>query len=958
LGTISEPLAPPPLCWPMVGGGPCLVTGPLGSGIIGCMRHFVDDDVGYREWLADHPSGFVINTGRNPTARYLMLHRANCWHARGPAHGEYSKVCGEREELEAFAGKLGGKVMLCGQCMRHHRPARQIAAPVHRTGSSATGRAPDAGETAEIGGHVFLSYVREDSAKVNRLQRLLEKAGVSVWRDTADLWPGEDWAAKIRHAITNDALVFIACFSSAGVTRKRSYQREEVLLAVQELRQRRPDEPWLIPVRFDACTLPDLDIGAGRTLASIHWVDLFGPQSGKSAARLVTAVQRILAAQSRHVEADGKPSLVGKPVDDRRKSDRLTTARTLRSRPQQPLSEEQGGSRSEQIDELLTDDAYLLYADLRRLMLAAHHATTRHARRGLQLLGLTPQAVTATSGERAALFSVTKALENLGADYAGTPGAPYLARWARTFAQGARTALEGHQGVVGAMCPVTVAGRELLAGASQDETVRIWDPTTGRQEAALEGRGGKIYAMCPVTVAGRELLASAGQDHTVRIWDPATGEQKAVLQGHRSFVDDICPVTVAGRELLASASEDGTVRIWDPATGEQEAVLRGHQSRVEDVCSLTVDEQQLLASASLDDTVRIWDPVTGRQEAVLQGQQGPGCLCPVTVAGRELLASAGVDWTVRIWDPATGRQKAVLEGHTADVEAVCPVTVAGRQLLASASLDGTVLIWDPDAVGQKVAPQGHRARVSAVCPVTVAGRQLLASASDDETVRIWETATGRPRATMRSRQGWLFAVCAITVAGRDLLASGGADGTVRIWDPATRRQKAVLQGHTLEVLSVCAVTVAGRQLLASSGTDGTVRIWDPTTGRQEAVLEACQEYAFSVCPVTVAGRQLLASSGIDGMVRIWDPTTGGQEAVLEGHQGQANGVCPVTVDGRDLLASASADRTVRIWDPSTGACLLTVPTHHEALAVAWVAESLAIGLTAGILVIKLNAAAL
>jgi WD40 repeat protein len=65
-------------------------------------------------------------------------------------------------------------------------------------------------------------------------------------------------------------------------------------------------------------------------------------------------------------------------------------------------------------------------------------------------------------------------------------------------------------------------------------------------------------------------------------------------------------------------------------------------------------------------------------------------------------------------------------------------------------------------------------------------------------------------------------------------------------------------------------------------------------------------------------------------------------------------VCAVTVNGRELLASGSDDRTVRIWDPPTGTCLLTVPTYHAALAVAWVAESLAVGLDTGILVIKLN----
>src|SRR5580700_10763034 len=63
-------------------------------------------------------------------------------------------------------------------------------------------------------GHAFISYVREDSDRVDELQRNLEATGISVWRDTADLWPGEDWRLKIRRAITDNALVFLACFSS------------------------------------------------------------------------------------------------------------------------------------------------------------------------------------------------------------------------------------------------------------------------------------------------------------------------------------------------------------------------------------------------------------------------------------------------------------------------------------------------------------------------------------------------------------------------------------------------------------------------------------------------------------------------------------------------------------------------------------------------------------------------
>jgi len=115
-----------------------------------------------------------------------------------------------------------------------------------------------------------------------------------VWRDTASLWPGEDWRARIRDAITRDALVFIACFSSHSVARRRSYQNEELRLAIDQLRLRRPDDPWLIPVRFDDCDVPDFELGAGRTLASIQQANLFGASRDLAARRLVEAVQRLL----------------------------------------------------------------------------------------------------------------------------------------------------------------------------------------------------------------------------------------------------------------------------------------------------------------------------------------------------------------------------------------------------------------------------------------------------------------------------------------------------------------------------------------------------------------------------------------------------------------------------------------------------------------------------------------
>ena len=81
-------------------------------------------------------------------------------------------------------------------------------------------------------------------------------------------------------------------------------------------------------------------------------------------------------------------------------------------------------ARAGLVDELLADDDYLLLADLLRLLPVAHQATSTLGRRRTRLLPLTPEAVRANVPDRAALLSVTDALEGLKAGIGPVPGQP------------------------------------------------------------------------------------------------------------------------------------------------------------------------------------------------------------------------------------------------------------------------------------------------------------------------------------------------------------------------------------------------------------------------------------------------------------------------------------------------------------------------------------------------------
>ena len=118
--------------------------------------------------------------------------------------------------------------------------------------------------------------------------------------------------------------------------------------------------------------------------------------------------------------------------------------------------------------------------------------------------------------------------------------------------------------------------------------------------ATLQGHSNSVHSVSFDPSGDR--LASGSVDNSVKIWDVSTGECVATLQGHSSAVESVSFDPSGGR--LASGSSDNSVKIWDVSTGECVATLQGHSRSV---LSVSFDPSGgRLASGSSDNSVKVW----------------------------------------------------------------------------------------------------------------------------------------------------------------------------------------------------------------------------------------------------------------------------------------------------------------------------------------------------------------
>jgi len=280
----------------------------------------------------------------------------------------------------------------------------------------------------------------------------------------------------------------------------------------------------------------------------------------------------------------------------------------------------------------------------------------------------------------------------------------------------------------------------LLATASQRNSIKIWDTSTGSETFELEGHTGEIYRLA--FSPDSDLIATTSADSTLKIWDLTAGPE-AIFTDETNGGFWMVGFSPDGSHL-AYGGFDSFIRVWDAAKRQVDLVLDGHKGPTVDL-QFSADGMRLLSSN--ETLVKVWDLQTGTEIMALSTAISNRRL-DISRDGTRIAAGGGAG-EIKIWDAQIGAEIASVPLETHWGVSQLALNADGTRLVVSSfnqvgnisDSDIKLQIFDAQT-GEFVASLDKQSAISDFAFDNSGTR--LATAAENGLVWIWDVNTGIP----------------------------------------------------------------------------------------------------------------------------------------------------------------------------------------------------------------------